>query len=184
MRFDLRQTAALVLGGVIVLLASGCASAPNASIDSQAPNSTSTSTSTPSTSPTPEASQNDSLGMSRFERQLPLAGHFVAQGTETVGSVEIARRSDGSVWATLTDFSTGVSPNLKLYLNEGELVKNADGAWTTDGGLSQDIAPVRASDSTQEFEIRGSQRMGEIHSVTIVDYTGPEYQHLGSAALG
>ena len=180
MRFDLRQTSALVLAGVIVLCSSGCGSAPKPIVDSQAPKSTST----PSASPSTDASQNDSAGMSGFERQLPLSEHFVSQGTETVGSVEIARRSDGTVWATLTDFSTGASPNLKLYLNEGELVKNADGAWTTDGGESQDIAPVSAPASKQEIEIRGSQRMDEIHSVTIVDYTGPDFLHFGSAPLG
>jgi len=122
--------------------------------------------------------------MSGFERQLPLEGRFVSQWTETVGSVEIARRSDGSVWATLTDFSTGASPNLRFYLNEGGLVKNADGAWTTDGGLSSDIASVSASASPQEIEIRGSRQMDEIHSVTIFDYTGPDYLHFGSAPLG
>ncbi|TFC39088.1 DM13 domain-containing protein [Cryobacterium sp. TMT2-14] len=131
-----------------------------------------------------ETSQNNSAGMSGFERQLPLAGQFVTQWTETVGSVEIERRSDGTVWATLSDFSTGASPNLRLYLNEGELVKNTDSAWTTDGGLSYDISTVRASASTQEIEIRGSQHMDEIHSVTIFDYTGPDYLHFGSAPLG
>lgn len=101
-----------------------------------------------------------------------------------LGSVEIARHSDGTVKATFTDFSTGTSPNLRLDLNEGDLVTHAEGAWTTEVGLTYEIAPVIPSASPQEVEIPGSNFMNEIHSVTIVDYTSPDYLNFGSAPLG
>ena len=182
MRFDIRQISIFALAGAFVLCSSGCVSAPLPSVDSHAPSSA---PSAPVPVATPaEANQNDPPQMSAFEQQLPLTGQFVTQSTETVGSVEIARDSEGTIKATFTDFSTGTSPNLRLYLNEGGLVTNADGAWTTDAGLSYEIAPVMASASPQEVEIPGSNFMNEIHSVTVVDYTSPDFLHFGSAPLG
>jgi hypothetical protein len=97
----------------------------------------------------------------------------------------MARHSDGTFWATLTDFSTGIPPNLTLHLNEGELVKNADVAWMSDGGLSYDIAPaVREPASPQEIDVEGGHQLTKIHSVTIIGYSGPDYPHFGSAPVG
>ncbi len=131
--------------------------------------------------PAASATKSGSVGPSEFEQQLPLAGQFVTQGTETAGSVRIERRDDGAVWATLTDFRTGAAPDLRLYLNEGSLVKNPENAWTTEAGLAYEIASVSNSISTQEFEVRGSRMMTEIHSVTIADYSTSV--SFGSAAL-
>ncbi|KFF58623.1 hypothetical protein JF66_17240 [Cryobacterium sp. MLB-32] len=130
-----------------------------------------------------ETVEPEAAATSAFEDQLPLTGQFVAQWADTAGSVEITRHRDGTVWATLADFSTGASPNLRLYLNEGKLVKNGDGAWATDSGTNYEIAPVQASGSSQEIQIPGSQYMTEIRSVTILDYTSPDFMNFGSAPL-
>ena len=118
-----------------------------------------------------------------FEQQLPLVGEFVSQGTETVGDVEIVRHDDGTVWAHLSDFSTGSGGDLRLYLNEGALVKNSEGFWTVDVGTGYEMAGQLAASGTQEIEINGSQSMSQIQSVSVRDYTGPDYPILGSAAL-
>lgn len=80
---------------------------------------------------------------------------------------------------TLTNFRTGSSPDLRLYLNEGALVKNTDDAWTTDGGDHYEVAFVESA-GTQEFEIRDTGLMPENHSVTVAEYPGLDF---GSAAL-
>ncbi|WP_441790466.1 DM13 domain-containing protein [Leifsonia sp. YAF41] len=133
---------------------------------------------------TTDADTGAPADLSAFEQQLPLHGEFVSQRTETAGEVEIARRSDGTVWATLTNFSTGSSPNLRLYLNEGALVKNADGAWSAESGAGYDIAANIGPSGSQQFEIPGSYGMPEIHSVTVFDFTAPDFYHFGSAPLG
>jgi hypothetical protein len=181
MRFGLRPTSALVLAGAVVLSLSGCASASNQSFDSHVP----TTAGTPSLPPPEGETQDDAPALGEFDQQLPLFGDFVSQAAETVGSVEIARRSDGTVWVTLTNLRTGTSPNLRLHLNEGALVKNAEGAWTVDAGHSYEMpGGVSASAGTQEFEIPDSRLMNAIGSITIFDYSPPDYLNFGSAALG
>ena len=180
MRLSLRPTLALVLAGAVALSLSGCTSASNQHLDAHVP----TATAMPSTPPTADQPSGDAAGVGEFELQLPLYGQFVSQAMETAGSVEIELRSDGTVWATLTNFSTGTSPNLRLHLNEGPLVKNSEGAWTVDAGLNYEISGgVSASATTQEFEIVSSRQMTEINSVTIFDYSAPGYLSFGSAAL-
>ena len=49
--------------------------------------------------------------------------------------------------------------------------------------LSYEIAPLPASAGVQEIEIPGSGFMSAIYSVTIVDYTAPDFMHFGSAPL-
>lgn len=97
----------------------------------------------------------------------------------------MARHSDDTFWATLSNFSTVISPDLTLHRNEFELVKNADVAWASDGGLSYDIAPaVRETASPQEIDVEGGHQLTKIHSVTIIGYTGPDYPQFGSAPVG
>jgi hypothetical protein len=158
---------------LVALIVSGCASAPASSIQ----DTTSTSTHGPSQAATP--------ALSAFHQQLPLTGHFVSQWTETVGAVEIAQRADGSVWMTLTDFRTGPSPDLRIYLNDGALIKNSDGHWTVDGSSRYVVSgAVTNSEGIQEFEVRGSDLLPRIHSVTVMDYSAPDFLHFGSAGLG
>ncbi|WP_167040520.1 hypothetical protein [Salinibacterium sp. ZJ454] len=177
MRNDRRLTPAVVLAGLIALCSSGCSGAAP-SVAGKVPTSTAT--------PAEVATQKAAAGLSEFEQQLPLTGQFVSQWTETVGSVEIARRDDGSVWVTLTDFRTGAAPDLRLYLNEGALIKNADDAWTTDVGVSYQLAGgVSESAIVQEFEVPGSHTMNQIHSVTVMYYSGSDgFPAFGSAPLG
>ncbi|WP_166878044.1 DM13 domain-containing protein [Salinibacterium sp. ZJ450] len=175
MRIYLRLATALVLAGIIAVCSSGCSGA-DPSDAGQAP----TSMATPSEAATQEAA----AGLSEFEQQLPITGQFVNQWTETVGSVEIARRDNGTVWVTLTDFRTGSAPDLRLYLNEGALIKNSDDAWTTDVGARYELAgSVSENASVQEFEVPGAHTMDEIHSVTVRHYAAPDFPAFGSAPL-
>lgn len=84
----------------------------------------------------------------------------------------------------LSNFRTGPSPDLRIYLNEGALVKDADGVWSSDADMAYEIGAVSDSDSTQEFKVPGSRLMSGIHSVTVMENAGPDYRNFGSAALG
>jgi hypothetical protein len=168
-----RSSSPLVLAVLIAAFLGGCASAA----DQDPPIREATAT------PSPSAATPDEGGLSEFEQQLPLSGTFVSQWTETVGTVDIAQREDGTVWVTLTDFSTGAAPDLRLYLNEGVLLKNSDDTWTTDGGLNYEMDEAVASVGTQEFEVEGADHLAPIHSVTVSDYSPPDFHNHGSAPL-
>jgi hypothetical protein len=181
MRFDLRPTSALVLAGTVALSMIGCASESNQNFESHVPASSETPLTPPTTA---DETHDDAVELSEFERQLPLSGQFVSQSAETSGSVEIARCSDGSVWASFTNFSTGTSSNLRLHLNEGALVKSSEGAWTVDDRKNYEISDVvGASANTQEFEIPGSPTMSAVRSITIFEYSAPDFLSFGSAEL-
>jgi hypothetical protein len=181
MRFDTRSSSPIVLAGLLAALLGGCTGAPDQGLDAPIPDATIpdvTATPAPSgAAPDPEA------GSTEFAQQLPLSGTFVSQWTETVGTVDIVRRADGTVWLTLTDFSTGTSPDLRLYLNEGAVLKNSDGMWTTDVGLNYEMDETVASDGTQEFEVTGAKYLTPIHSVSVMDYSAPDFNTYGSAPL-
>jgi hypothetical protein len=120
--------------------------------------------------------------LSEFEQQLPLGGEFVSQATATEGTVEIQRRDDGSVWVVLDDFQTGDASDLRLYLKEDALVQDADGHWgSAEGG--NEIAVIDPDEAHQEIEVPGAWTMSTIRSLTVMDYAGPDYPALGSAAL-
>jgi len=176
MRFTTRSSSPIVLAVLTAVFLSGCASAPDQGLDARTPDATAT--------PAPSGAGTDpAAGLTEFEQQLPLTGTFVSQSTETVGTVEIARRDDGTVWVTLTDFSTGSAPDLRLYLNEGDLLKSSDDMWTTDVGLNYEMDEAVASAGTQEFKLEGATSMTPIHSVSVMDYSAPDFTTHGSAAL-
>ncbi|WP_120339640.1 hypothetical protein [Cryobacterium soli] len=141
------------------------------------PSPTATSSSSPTTSGDAQASE-----LSAFEQQLPLSGTFVSQGATTEGTVDIERRSDGSVWVLLDNFHTGDAADLRLYLNEDALVQDADGYWGSAAG-GYEIAVIDPSASTQEIEVPGAWDMSAIQSLTVSDYTPPDFPALGSVAL-
>jgi hypothetical protein len=120
--------------------------------------------------------------LSEFEQQLPLSGKFVSQATATEGTVDIERRSDGSVWILLENFHTGDAADLRLYLNEDPLVQDADGYWGSAAG-GYEIAVIDPGASTQEIEVPGAWEMTAIRSLTVSDYTPPDFPALGSVAL-
>ena len=120
--------------------------------------------------------------LSEFEQQLPLSGTFVSQAAATEGSVEIQRREDGSVWIVLENFDTGDAADLRLYLKEDELLQDADGYWgAAEGGYELLLADPGAS--RQEIEVPGAWDMPEILTLTVADYTPPDFPALGSVAL-
>jgi len=132
-------------------------------------------------SPTASADASAS-DLSAFEEQLPLSGTFVSQATATEGSVEIQRREDGSVWIVLENFDTGYAPDLRLYLKEDELLQDADGYWgAAEGGYELLLADPGAP--RQEIEVPGAWDMPEIRTLTVADYTPPDFPALGSVAL-
>jgi hypothetical protein len=125
---------------------------------------------------------DEASNLSEFEKQLPLSGEFVSQAAATEGSVGIERRDDGSVWVVLEDFSTGDASDLRLYLKEEALVQDADGYWgSAEGGY--EIAVIDPDSATQEIEVPGAWDMPAISSLTVMDYAGPGFPALGSAAL-
>ena len=100
----------------------------------------------------------------------------------TEGSVEIQRREDGSVWIVLENFDTGDAADLRLYLKEDELLQDADGYWgAAEGGYELLLADPGAS--RQEIEVPGAWDMPEILTLTVADYTPPDFPALGSVAL-
>jgi len=120
--------------------------------------------------------------LSEFEQQLPLSGEFVSQATATEGTVDIERRSDGSVWVLLENFHTGDATDLRLYLKEDALIQDADGYWgSSEGGY--EIAVIDPGATTQEIEVPGAWDMAAIQSLTVMDYTPPDFPALGSVAL-
>ena len=137
----------------------------------------------PPTAVSPTAS-GDALesDLSEFEQQLPLNGEFVSQATATEGTVDIERRSDGSVWVLLENFHTGDAADLRLYLNEDALVQDADGYWGSAAG-GYEIALIDPGATTQEIEVPGAWDMPAIQSLTVSDYTPPDFPALGSVAL-
>jgi hypothetical protein len=172
----------MVLAGLLAGSLAGCAVAPVQGTTS-VPTSTSASA-TADTAPSTGASSTDpAAGSNGFVQQLPLAGTFVTQWTETVGTVDIAQRDDGTVWVTLTGFSTGSAPDLRLYLNEGELLKNGDDNWTIEEGLTYEMDERVVAVGTQEFEVAGAKDMASIHSVSVLDYSATDFNAHGSAAL-
>nr|RZI34891.1 hypothetical protein BJQ95_02738 [Cryobacterium sp. SO1] len=129
--------------------------------------------------PTGDAQASD---LSKFEQQLPLSGQFVSQATATEGTVDIERRNDGSVWVLLEDFHTGDAADLRLYLKEDALLQDADGFWgSAEGGY--EIAVIDPGASTQEIEVPGAWDMPAIQSLTVMDYTPPDFPALGSVTL-
>jgi len=137
----------------------------------------------PTASPAPTGSADaDASDLSGFEQQLPLSGTFVSQATATEGTVDIERRSDGSVWVLLENFHTGDAADLRLYLNEDALVQDADGYWGSAAG-GYEIAVIDPGASTQEIEVPGAWDMSAIQSLTVSDYTPPDFPALGSVAL-
>jgi hypothetical protein len=133
-----------------------------------------------------DASDSSSAGqaseLSEFEKQLPLSGKFVSQATATDGTVEIERRSDGSVWILLENFSTGDAADLRLYLKEDALVQNGNRYWDSAAG-GYEIAVIDPDATTQAIEVPGAWDMPAISSLTVMDYAGPDFLALGSAAL-
>jgi hypothetical protein len=120
--------------------------------------------------------------LSEFEQQLPLSGEFVSQAAATEGTVDIERRSDGSVWVLLEDFHTGDAADLRLYLKEDALLQDADGYWgSAEGGY--EIAVIDPGATSQEIEVPGAWVMPAIQSLTVMDYTSPDFPALGSVAL-
>jgi hypothetical protein len=161
-----------VVGIPVALLLSGC-TAPAEAV-------------TPPTAAASDSSAASDDGraseLSEFEKQLPLSGAFVSQATATDGTVEIERRSDGSVWVVLEGFSTGDASDLRLYLKEDALVQDADGYWgSAEGGY--EIAVIDPDASSQEIAVPGAWDMPAISSLTVMDYAGPGFPALGSAAL-
>lgn len=136
----------------------------------------------PTASGSTGAAAVDPDGPSAFEQQLPLQGDFVSQYTETVGSVRIERRSDGTTWAVLTGFSTGDVADPRLSLQEGPLEQDASGAWVDTAGMSFDIGGVEPALPDQEIAIPGAHLMPEIATLTVMDYAGADYPSLGSVA--
>ena len=120
--------------------------------------------------------------LSEFEKQLPLSGAFVSQAADTEGTVKIERRTDGSVWISIDNFHTGDTADLRLYLNEDALVQDADGYWGSAAG-GYEIAVIDPGASTQEIEVPGAWDMPAIQSLTVSDYTPPDFPALGSVAL-
>jgi hypothetical protein len=161
-----------VVGIPVALLLSGCTSTAEAVTPPTAAVSGS-----PASVEADEASD-----LSEFEKQLPLSGEFVSQATAADGTVEIERRDDGSVWIVLEDFSTGDASDLRLYLKEDALVQDADGYWgSAEGGY--EIAVIDPDASSQEIAVPGAWDMPAISSLTVMDYAGPGFPALGSAAL-
>jgi hypothetical protein len=120
--------------------------------------------------------------LSAFEKQLPLSGEFVSRATATDGTVEIERRSDGSVWILLENFSTGDAADLRLYLKEDAPVQNGNRYWDSAAG-GYEIAVIDPDATTQAIEVPGAWEMPAISSLTVMDYAGPDFPALGSAAL-
>jgi hypothetical protein len=165
----LRGMRVLVLG-VFVLAASGCAAAA-------APTSTAPPVASVAPIPTPTATS------SGFEQQLPLAGTFVSQAATTSGSVRIERGEDGVIRVVLSDFATGDATDLRLYLKADPLVQDADGYWgSSENGY--EIATIDPEASNQEIAVPGAWTMPAMYTLSVVDYFGPDYPSLGSAALG
>jgi len=134
-----------------------------------------------SSSPT-TSGQADKSDLSEFEKQLPLTGTFVSQFADTEGTVKIERRSEGSVWIVIKDFHTGAASDLRLYLKADELVQDSDGHW----GSSEDGYEIAVHDldtANYEIEVPGAWDMPAMHTLTIRDYTPPDYPSLGSVAL-
>lgn len=121
--------------------------------------------------------------LSAFEQQLPLSGVFVSQQVSTTGSVRIERRPDGTTWVTFTGFTTGDVSDLRLYLKEGALEQDNSGAWVDTAGLSYEIGVLDPAGPDFEVQIPGAHTMPEIHTLTVMDYLGPDYPSLGSVAL-
>lgn len=129
-----------------------------------------------------DSGDDQASDLSVFEQQLPLSGEFVSQATATEGSVDIERRSDGSVWVLLDDFQTDDASDLRLYLKEDALVQDADGYWgSAEGGY--EIAVIDPDAVTQEIAVPGAWDMPEIRSLTVMDYASPNFPALGSVAL-
>lgn len=161
-----------VVGLPVALVLSGCTSTADAVSPPPA---------TASDSAT-DSADDQASDLSAFEQQLPLSGEFVSQATATEGTVDIERRSDGSVWVLLDDFHTGDASDLRLYLKEDALVQDADGYWgSAEGGY--EIAVIDPDAATQEIEVPGAWDMPEIRSLTVMDYTPPDFPALGSVAL-
>jgi hypothetical protein len=80
-------------------------------------------------------------------------------------------------------FSAVKAPSdLRLYLKEDALIQDADGYWgSAEGGY--EIAVIDADAATQEIEVPGAWDMTAISSLTVMDYGGPGFPALGSAAL-
>ena len=137
----------------------------------------------PPTAVSPTASSEaQASDLSDFEQQLPLSGEFVSQAAATDGTVEIERRGDGSVWVVFEEFHTGEAGDLRLYLKEDALLQDAAGFWgSSEGGY--EIALIDPGAPSQEIEVPGAWDMPAIQSLTVRDYTPPDYPALGSVAL-
>jgi hypothetical protein len=161
-----------VVGIPVASLLGGCAS-----ISGPVASPTATSSSSPAASADVEASE-----LSEFEKQLPLSGKFVSQAADTEGTVKIERRTDGSVWISIDNFHTGAASDLRLYLKEDALVQDAEGYWgSSEDGYS--IAVLDLDTANFEIEIPGAWTMPAIQTLTIRDYSPPDYPALGSVAL-
>lgn len=161
-----------VVGIPVALLLGGCAS-----ISGPVAAPTATSSSSPAASGDVEASE-----LSEFEKQLPLSGRFVSQAANTEGTVKIERRTDGSVWISIDNFHTGAASDLRLYLKEDPLVQDAEGYWgSSEDGYS--IAVLDLDTANFEIEVPGAWDMPAIKSLTVRDYTPPDFPALGSVAL-
>jgi hypothetical protein len=138
---------------------------------------------TPAASTSPSASEDArSSELSEFEKQLPLSGEFVSQSADTGGTVQIERRTDGSVWIIIDNFHTGAASDARLYLKEDPLLQDADGYWgSSEGGF--EMAPFDLNTPNLEIEVPGAWTMPTILSLTIADYSSPDFPALGSVAL-
>lgn len=119
--------------------------------------------------------------MSTFEQQLPLTGEFVSQAAETRGSARIELREDGTAWVVLTDFTTGPGLDLRLYLIDGPLVRDADGHWVAGPSSFQyEVAQIDPALAEQEIEVPAAGELPQIQTLTIKEYAVASF---GSVAL-
>ena len=73
-------------------------------------------------------------------------------------------------------------PTATRRQDRAALVQDAGGLWGSAAG-GYEIAVIDPSASTQEIEVPGAWDMSAIQSLTVSDYTPPDFPALGSVAL-
>lgn len=112
------------------------------------------------------------------------SGAFESQWTATEGTITFSSL-DGRVSMQLEGFTTGEGGDLRLHVNEGELITGMGGFFTVDDGERFDFGPLVSTDRGQLYDVTEMAADGwlaRMRSVTIWDATTSTAW--GSAAVG